>query len=65
LASNFFRHGAHIIVLDNGSHLRHLQEMLSHASISTTQIYTHVCRQKLKEVYMKTHPSVLGDSGLF
>ncbi|MBU1619896.1 MAG: tyrosine-type recombinase/integrase [Gammaproteobacteria bacterium] len=56
MASNFFRNGTYIIVLDNGTHLRHVQEMLGHASISTTQIYTHVSRQKLKEVYIKAHP---------
>tara|TARA_B100000700_G_scaffold169901_1_gene187636 strand:+ start:821 stop:979 length:159 start_codon:yes stop_codon:yes gene_type:complete len=52
-------------MLDNGADLRHIQEMLGHASILTTQLYTHVSRKKLSVVYESTHPSAEGGSGLF
>jgi integrase/recombinase XerD len=58
-ACHLFRHSAASLMLDAGADIRHLQEILGHKSLATTQIYTHVSIGKLCQVHARTHPGRL------
>jgi integrase/recombinase XerD len=56
-ACHLFRHTMATLMLENGADVRYIQEMLGHASLETTQVYTHVSIGKLQAVHAATHPA--------
>jgi len=65
--STLKKHSPHVLrhtfataMLDNGADIRTIQELLGHASLSTTQVYTHTTFEQIKRVYMASHPRAKG-----
>ena len=54
---HLFRHSCATLMLENGADIRFIQQMLGHANLSTTQIYTEVSIQQLQRIHAMTHPA--------
>jgi integrase/recombinase XerD len=62
-ACHLFRHACATHMLENGADIRYIQALLGHASLTSTQLYTHVSLRKLKEIHDATHPARMGRPG--
>jgi integrase/recombinase XerD len=60
-ACHLFRHTMATLMLEGGADIRFIQQMLGHAELSTTEIYTHVSIRMLKQVHTATHPAAVLD----
>jgi integrase/recombinase XerD len=56
---HMFRHTMATLMLENGADVRYIQQMLGHADLRTTQVYTHVSIRQLKQIHTATHPARL------
>ena len=60
---HLFRHSCATLMLENGADIRFIQQLLGHAKLDTTQIYTQVSIRQLKQVHTLTHPAKMGPEG--
>ena len=63
-ACHLFRHTCATLMHENGADIRFIQQLLGHADLSTTQIYTQVAIRKLKEIHTATHPAKVANTVL-